>query len=144
MTGASTTPATRPSADDQSTTHRPRIMTWLSAGFAVWLVATLVLAWIGDLFLERGPVVYVAFVIAICAGFIGLFALLGHLVGLARSALLSAAVAFSIAGMAGEVIVMATFPALVPALSAGSAGPFAAFLFLGYTALLGYALARSR
>ena len=144
MSDASTKAKMRPDAHDEQPADRVRGWPWFAAGFAVWLVATLVLGWIGDLFLERGTVVYAVFVVAVCGGFVGLFALLVHLAAITQTTVLPAAVAFSIAGMAGEVIVMLTFPALVPALAAGTAAPFAAFLFLGYTVLLGYALAQSR
>lgn len=144
MTNANNGPKTALDPSDGVTSSRPSALAWLTAGFAVWLIATLVLGWIGDLFLERGMVVYIVFVIAVCLGFVALFAFLARLAKLARPALLQAAVAFSIAGMAGEVIVMMTFPMFVPALSASTAGPFAAFLFCGYAALLSYALSRSR
>ena len=72
-----------------------RRSTWFTTGFVVWLVATLVLGRIGDLFLERGTLVYAAFAITVCGGFVGLFAVLARLAGLTRPAALPAAVAFS-------------------------------------------------
>jgi len=120
--------------------HRPALIFWLAAGIAVWFAATVVLALIGDAFLENGWAIYGVFVIVVCVTFVGLFTLLARWRGVHGPDRLAAAVAFSIAGMAGEVPVMMSFPHLVPALTPGTAGPFAAFLFAGYTALLAYAL----
>lgn len=113
---------------------------WFLAGFTVWLIATLGLAAIGDVFIGSGALIYALFVAIICSGFVALFAIIARWKKVGKSELLGAAAAFSIAGMLGEVPVMLTFPSMVPSLSAMSAGPFAAFLFLGYAALLSYAL----
>lgn len=144
MTFANTGSNPNPNHTNGAPSSRPNLAVWLAAGAIVWLFATLGLAWIGDAFLERGMVIYIAFSLAASGAFIAIFALLARLLGLNRSTLLPAAAAFSIAGMVGEVFVMVTFPMLVPALSASVAGPFAAFLFFGYSALLCFALIRSR
>ena len=137
---------TRPDTEQTAATvsNKPKIVFWIAAGLAVWLVATLMLGWIGDLFLERGLVIYTVSSLAMCGAFVVLFAGLSRLTALDRPSVLPAAVAFSVAGMTGEVVVMSTFPLFVPALSAPTAGPFAAFLFFGYSVLLMYALRRSR
>ncbi|MEM6312275.1 MAG: DUF5367 family protein [Pseudomonadota bacterium] len=111
------------------------------AGFAVWLIATLGLAVIGDVFIESGALIYALFVAVICSCFVALFAIIARWKRVGKSELLGAAAAFSIAGMVGEVPVMMTFPSMVPSLSATSADLFASFLFLGYAGLLSYALA---
>ncbi|MEM1102932.1 MAG: DUF5367 family protein, partial [Pseudomonadota bacterium] len=109
---------------------------WFGAGFFIWLLATIALAIVGDMFLERGVVVYALFTFFTCGGFIALFFVLTRWRKVNGSQVLPAAAAFSVAGMLGEVPVMLTYPSLVPALSTSSTGFYAAFLFLGYAALL--------
>lgn len=124
----------------QSDHIRPTLVFWLGAGFVIWAAATFTLGLIGDVFLENGWAIYAAFVLVVCAAFVGLFVLLARWRNLHGADRLPAAVAFSLAGMIGEVPVMMTFPQIVPALIEDTAGRFAAFLFAGYAALLAYAI----
>ncbi|MEM0985791.1 MAG: DUF5367 family protein [Pseudomonadota bacterium] len=117
---------------------------WFVFGFVVWLAATIAFALIGDLFFERGAIVYAVFIGFVCSAAVSLFGIVAHMRKLRGKIVLQAAVTFSIAGMLGEIPVMMTFPKLVPALAAETAGAYSGFLFLGYSALLTYALAAGR
>jgi len=91
-------------ARDGIGSSKPNIIVWLAAGFAVWLIATVGLGWFGDIFLERGLVVYVASSLALTGAFIALFEIFTRIAKISNFSFLTAAVSFSISGMFGEVI----------------------------------------
>ncbi len=113
---------------------------WLAAGMGTWAVATAALMVLGGPLLGSGTLRYALSAAVIIAAFIGLFMALARMIGTPRTNLVQAATLFSIPGMVGEVPVLLAFDRVITSMSSSQSGLYAAFLFLGYAALLSTAI----
>lgn len=108
-------------------------------GFGIWAVATLAYRQVGSIFFERSVMEYWLNV----AGTGGLYALV--FVGLMRwrrietKDWLQGAICIALPGMLGEIPILAGFAGLMRNMHPETAGRYAAFLFSGYSILLGFA-----
>jgi Family of unknown function (DUF5367) len=119
---------------------RRQSLLWIGAGAAVWAVATAVLIFLAGPLFGSGPLLYAASTVVIGTAFVGLFFTLVRLVGTGQHDLLRAATLFSIPGMIGEAPILLAFDRVITSMSDSQAGLYAAFLFLGYAALLSAAV----
>ncbi|MBE9157067.1 DUF5367 domain-containing protein [Nodosilinea sp. LEGE 06152] len=109
------------------------------AGFGIWAAATMAYRQVGSIFFERSVMEYWLNV----ASTGGLYTLV--FVGLMRwrriepKDWLQGAVCIALPGMLGEIPILAGFADLMSNMHPETAGRYAAFLFSGYSILLGFA-----
>jgi hypothetical protein len=113
-----------------------QVASWLAAGGGVWAAATAALSILAPRLFGSGSLIYWLSTVAICAGFVGLFLLLGRALRIATRDHPLAATLFSAPGLAGEVAVMLRPDLFLPSLRQDLVPAYAAFLFLGYSVLL--------
>ena len=108
-------------------------------GFGIWAAATVAYRQVGSVFFERSVVEYWLNV----ASTGGLYTLV--FVGLMRwrhietKDWLQGAICIALPGMLGEIPILAGFAELMSNMHPETAGRYAAFLFSGYSILLGFA-----
>lgn len=108
-------------------------------GFGIWAAATLAYRQVGSVFFERSVMEYWLNV----ASTGGLYTLV--FVGLMRwrrietKDWLQGAICIALPGMLGEIPILAGFAGLMSNMHPETAGRYAAFLFSGYSILLGFA-----
>ncbi len=112
------------------------VIFWTGLGALVWAIATAALAVLAGPLFGSGKLIYWLSTVTLCTSFVLLFVLGARWSGTARHDWVRAAALFATPGLIGEVPVMLNFKAAVPSLPAEAASGYAAFLFLGYGALL--------
>ncbi|PZV08290.1 MAG: hypothetical protein DCF32_05105 [Leptolyngbya sp.] len=115
----------------------------LLVGFGIWAAATLAYRQVGSIFFEQSVMEYWLNV----ASTGGLYTLV--FVGLMRWRRIEAkdwlqgAICIALPGMLGEIPILAGFAGLMSNMHPATAGRYAAFLFSGYSILLGFAWFRA-
>ena len=108
-------------------------------GVLMWGVGTAVYRIAGPLFFEASPLVYWSNVLLTAVTFCLALRLLLRVRGVEPEGWLTAALAFALPGMAGEVLVLAHFGDVMNRMRPETAGRYAAYLFAGYCAFILFA-----
>lgn len=104
----------------------------LGAGAAAWALGTAFYYFYGRGTFEAGAFVYVTNVLIAGLLYVLLFRGLARAAGVPADRRAEAALVFILPGMAGEIPLLMFFEHAMPMLRIGTAGPYAAFLFVGY------------
>lgn len=108
-------------------------------GLLMWAIGTAIYRAAGPLFFEAAPIVYWLNVLLTAVTFCAALWAVLRARRVAPHGWLSAALAFALPGMAGEVIVLAHFSDVMIRMRAETAGRYSAYLFAGYTVFILFA-----
>lgn len=108
-------------------------------GFGIWAAATLAYRQVGSVFFERSAMEYWLNVVGTGGLYTLVFAGLMRWRRIAAKDWLQGAICIALPGMLGEIPILAGFAELMSNMHPETAGRYAAFLFSGYSILLGFA-----
>lgn len=112
-------------------------------GFGIWAAATVAYRQVGSIFFERSVMEYWLNVASTGALYTLVFVGLMRWRRIETKDWLQGAICLALPGMLGEIPILAGFAELMSNMQPETAGRYAAFLFSGYSILLGFAWFRA-